>query len=172
MLDKFNKLQPSVKFNREKELHNSSILYLTIHHEDKNLKFSIYRKPIQTDTIIRNSSWYPYEHKLSSINYLLNRLHTYPETKDAKETEVYTTRNIRHKNQYNTAKIKKNTSTKTKYIQWFSATKSKMCHIYIQQKRSKDGHKTFPKHRNKNGFPHTMHNTKHMKNPFRNREIQ
>jgi hypothetical protein len=34
MLDKFNKQQHSVKFNTEKELHNSSFLYLMIHHKD------------------------------------------------------------------------------------------------------------------------------------------
>jgi hypothetical protein len=68
----------------------SKYIYFTIHSENKNLKFSIYRKPIQTDIIISNSLYHPYEHKLSSINYLLNRLHSYPLIKRAKETGLNT----------------------------------------------------------------------------------
>jgi hypothetical protein len=45
-LIEFNKLQPSIKFTIEKELHESiSFLDLTKHRKDKSLKFSIYRKP-------------------------------------------------------------------------------------------------------------------------------
>lgn len=37
--------------------------------------------------IIPNGSYHPYEHKFSGIIYLLNRLHTYPITKEVKETD-------------------------------------------------------------------------------------
>jgi hypothetical protein len=70
------------------------------------LQFSIYRKPTQTGIIIRNSSCHPYEHKLSGINYVLNRLHIYPITKRAKEAEINTIRNILL-NEYNTNLIEK-----------------------------------------------------------------
>lgn len=53
-LGKFSKLQPFIKFRTEKVLHKfiSFFLDLTVHRENKNLKFSIYRKPIQTDIIL------------------------------------------------------------------------------------------------------------------------
>jgi hypothetical protein len=75
-------LQPSIKFTTEKESHKEiNFLDLTLHRKDEKLDFSIYRKPTQTDIIIPHSSCHPYEHKLSGINYLLNRLHTYLKTK-------------------------------------------------------------------------------------------
>jgi hypothetical protein len=107
-LDKFNKLQPSIKFTIEKELHESiNFLDLAIHRKDRNLQFTIYRKLTQTDIIIPNSSCHPYEHKLSGINYLLNRLHTYPITEKAKGTIRNTIKNILHNNEYNTDLIRK-----------------------------------------------------------------
>jgi hypothetical protein len=57
------------------------------------LKFSIYKKPTQTDIIIRNSTCHPHEHKLSSINFLLNRIRTYPLTTEAKQTEIHIIKN-------------------------------------------------------------------------------
>jgi hypothetical protein len=79
--NEFNNLQPSIRFTIEKELHEAiNFLHLTIHCKDKKLKFSIYRKPTQTDIIIPNSSCHPKE-RLSGINYLLNRLRTYLITK-------------------------------------------------------------------------------------------
>jgi hypothetical protein len=35
---------------------------------------------MKTDITIPNSSCHPYEHKMSGIKYLVNRLHTYPIT--------------------------------------------------------------------------------------------
>jgi hypothetical protein len=53
---KFNKRQPFIKFSTEKVLRESiSYLDLTIHRENKNLKFSVCRKPTQIDIIIFNS---------------------------------------------------------------------------------------------------------------------
>jgi hypothetical protein len=56
-LNKFNKLQPSIKFTMEKNVHKSiKFLNLTIHRKDSNLKFSIYREPTQTDIIMGHIS--------------------------------------------------------------------------------------------------------------------
>jgi hypothetical protein len=102
MLNEFHKLQPSIKFTIEKELHESINFFdLTIiHHKARDFKFSICRKPTQTD-IIPISSCHPCKHKLSGINYLLNRLHTYPITKKANDTEMNTIKNMLHSNEYN-----------------------------------------------------------------------
>jgi hypothetical protein len=101
-LNEFNKLQPTIKFTIEKELHESvNFLDLTIHREEEKFLFSIYRKPTQTDIIVPNDSCHPHEHKTSSINYLLNRVHSYPITKEGKETELNTIRNTLLHNRYN-----------------------------------------------------------------------
>jgi hypothetical protein len=52
-------------------------------------------------------SCYPYEHKLSGINYLLNRLHTYPITEKAKDIEENTIKKILQNNGYDTGLVKK-----------------------------------------------------------------
>jgi hypothetical protein len=102
-LNEFKKLQSTMKFSIEKEQHESiNFLDLTIH-----LQFSIYGKPTQTDIIIPDSSCHFYEHKLSGISYLLNRLHMYPITDKAKDAEKNTTKNILHNNEYDTNLIRK-----------------------------------------------------------------
>jgi hypothetical protein len=94
-LIEFNKLQSNINFTIEKEQYESiNFLDLTIHHENKNLQFSIYQKPTQIDIIIPNSSCHPYKHKLSGTKYLLNQLHTYPITEKAKDIEENTIKNI------------------------------------------------------------------------------
>jgi hypothetical protein len=81
----FSEQQPTIKFTMERESHNSiNFLDLTIHRNEKEFEFEIYRKPTQTDIIIPNDSCHPREHKTSSINYLLNRLNIYPVTNEAK----------------------------------------------------------------------------------------
>jgi hypothetical protein len=51
-LSEFNRLQPSIKYTIEKELHKEiNFLGLTIHRKDKKLRFSIYGKPTQIDII-------------------------------------------------------------------------------------------------------------------------
>jgi hypothetical protein len=57
-------------------------LDLIIHGKNTELEFEIYRKPTQTDIIIPNDSCHPYEHKISAINYLINRVNTYSITKE------------------------------------------------------------------------------------------
>jgi hypothetical protein len=91
----------------KKEHTKINYLDIAIHHKEKSLEFSIYRKLTQTDIIIPNSSCHPYEHKLSGIKYLLNRLNTYPITKKSKQTEKTTIKNILQKNEYNTSLLEK-----------------------------------------------------------------
>jgi hypothetical protein len=99
--NEFNKLQSTKKFTIEKEQHESiNFLDLTIHRKDKNLQFSKYRKPTNTDIIIPNSSCHPYEHKLSGINYLLLNRHKYKITEKAKNAEKNAIRNTIHNHEY------------------------------------------------------------------------
>jgi hypothetical protein len=79
----------------------------TIHRKDRNLQFSMCKNSTQTDIIIPNSSCHPYEHKVSGINYLLHRLHTYSVPEKANDTERNTIRNIPHNNEYNADLIRK-----------------------------------------------------------------
>jgi hypothetical protein len=75
-LNEFNNIKPFIKFTTEKEQHEKiNYLDITIHQKNKKLEFSIQRKPSQTDIIIPNNSCHIYEHKLSGIKCLLNRLH-------------------------------------------------------------------------------------------------
>jgi ABC-type uncharacterized transport system YnjBCD substrate-binding protein len=77
-LTEFNKQTTSIKFTIEKEHQNSiNFLHLSIHRKRTKLDFGKYRKPTQTDTIIPKDSCHPHEHKVASINYLMNRAHTY-----------------------------------------------------------------------------------------------
>jgi hypothetical protein len=100
-LTHFNNIQPS-KFTIEKEKHRKiNYLDITIHRRNNQFEFSIYRKLMQTDIIIPNSSCHPYEHKLSGIRYLVNRLNTYPITDKSKQREKSTISNILQNNEYN-----------------------------------------------------------------------
>jgi hypothetical protein len=101
-LIEFNKQQTNINFTIEKEEHNCiNFLDLTIHRKKTKLEFSIYRKHTQTDIIIPNDSCHPHEHKIVSINYLTNRLHVYPLTKEAKIRGLETIKNTLHNNKYN-----------------------------------------------------------------------
>jgi hypothetical protein len=87
-LNEFNKLQQTINFTIEKEQHESiSFIDVGMHQNDKDLQFSMCRKPTQTDNIIPKRSCHPYEHKLSDIDYLLRRLHTYTIMEGAKDTK-------------------------------------------------------------------------------------
>jgi hypothetical protein len=73
----------------EKETQNSiNYLDMTIIKEHNKLTFNIYRKPTTTDSIIHNDSCHPNKHIRSAINYLLNRMNTYPLTQGNKDREV------------------------------------------------------------------------------------
>jgi peptidoglycan hydrolase-like amidase len=55
-------------------------------------------------------------HKTSSINYLLNRMHSYPITKEGKEIELNTIRNQLLNNRYNINECNKRPKKRTTHI--------------------------------------------------------
>jgi hypothetical protein len=93
----------NIKFTIEKEHHNSiNFLNLTMQCKRTKLEFMVCRKPTQRDVIILNGSCLPHEHKIASTNYLMNRVHKYPITKEAREKELSIIQDILHNNEYNT----------------------------------------------------------------------
>jgi hypothetical protein len=66
----------------------SKFSHLTVQRKHNKLSFTIFRKPTSTDILIHNSSCHPNEHKLASINYLTNRLHSYPISEHTKDIEL------------------------------------------------------------------------------------
>jgi hypothetical protein len=68
----------------------STLNYLDLNITSKHNQqtFGMYRKPATTDLIIHNDSCHPYEHKKSAINYLINRMSTYPTTHENKDQEL------------------------------------------------------------------------------------
>jgi hypothetical protein len=62
---------------------------------------NVYRKHTQTDIMIPNDSCHLHEHKTPSINYLMDRLHTYPITNKAKKMELNVIKSTLHNNKYN-----------------------------------------------------------------------
>jgi hypothetical protein len=82
----FNEKDTTIRFSMEKEQHNSiNFLDLTIHRKNTEYEFEIYRKPTQKYIIMPNDSCHPHEHKISAINYLINRVNTYPINKRSKQ---------------------------------------------------------------------------------------
>jgi hypothetical protein len=68
---------------------NSQINFLdiTITRLYNSFQFGIYRKNTSTDIMIHHNSCHPIEHKMSGINYLINRLATYPLTNQNRSRE-------------------------------------------------------------------------------------
>jgi glycerol-3-phosphate cytidylyltransferase-like family protein len=97
----FNSIHPNIQYTIEKETQNSlNYLDLTITNEQNKLTFSIVRKLTSTDLIIHNDSCHPQEHKYAAINYLTNRLNTYPVTESSKNHEQQQIKIILHNNNY------------------------------------------------------------------------
>jgi hypothetical protein len=77
-LSDFNNLHHKLHFTIENELNNQiNFLDPTILRHHNNLQFGIYRRKTTTDIMIHNDSCHPTEHKMSGINYLINRIITY-----------------------------------------------------------------------------------------------
>jgi hypothetical protein len=101
MITEFNTIHPTINFTIENEENNKlNFLDLTVYRKHNKLDYTIYRKPTVTYVLIHNSSCHPKEHKLASINYLTNRIHTYPVSKQEKDTELNTIKTILQNNQY------------------------------------------------------------------------
>jgi hypothetical protein len=52
------------------------------------LEFEIYKNPSETGFLIFIESCLSYKDAISHIHYLVNRLNTYPLSKEAKDTEI------------------------------------------------------------------------------------
>jgi hypothetical protein len=99
ILHSFNQLHPLLLFTLRHETGgNINFLDLTVHWTSKGLTASIFCKPTATDTIIHNESCHPVEHKLACVNYLVNRINTYPVTAISKEIETRTCQKILNAN--------------------------------------------------------------------------
>jgi hypothetical protein len=76
-LHEFNNVHPKLLFAMEHEHDNKiDFLNITIQRTENNLTYNIYQKATATDTVIRNSSCHPIQHKMSAISYMINRLNT------------------------------------------------------------------------------------------------
>jgi hypothetical protein len=60
---------------------------LSIRNENNKLEYRIFINPTTTDIIIPNNSCYSLEHRKAAIHHMINRLHTYPISKDNKIKE-------------------------------------------------------------------------------------
>jgi hypothetical protein len=68
---------------------------IAIIREKKKLVFRFYRKPTTTDLTIPSTSWHPQEHKKSAINYLTERMNTYPLSEGGGKRMKYYTENLK-----------------------------------------------------------------------------
>jgi hypothetical protein len=99
----FNSIHPNIQFTIENETQNYlNYLDLTITNEHNKLTFSIFWKPTYTNLITHNDSCHPQEHKYAAINYLTNRMKTYPITESSKNHEQQQIKTILHNNNYPT----------------------------------------------------------------------
>jgi hypothetical protein len=91
MLKQSNLIHLNLMFTMEQE-NNKLITFLdlSITRSDNGFSTSIFRKPTATDTLMHYNSCHPYEYKLAGINFLENRVTTYPmsESNQMKEIQV------------------------------------------------------------------------------------
>jgi hypothetical protein len=100
-LQEFNKIHPKLIYTIEKEENNKiHFLDIIIQRTENKLTYGIHRKATATDTIIHNESCHPTQHKITAINYMINRLNTYPLSKHEKNGERDTIKHILEQNQY------------------------------------------------------------------------
>jgi hypothetical protein len=109
MMTKFNTIHCAIKFTIE-NAENKRLNYfdLTIHQKHNKLDFMMYRKHTSTDILIHSTSCHSNEHKLACMTYLMDRLHTYPLAKHAKEAEIDIIQSVLNNNQYKLTHIHKN----------------------------------------------------------------
>ena len=126
-----NNLDPHLQFKLTTETNNAiTYMDLTISRRDDNLELSVYRKTIETGTVIHNDSNHPYEQQMAAVTYYINRLLTLPITEASKRSEWTTILAIAINNGYtiNTMNnLKKKLQTKQhkppfKHLKNFKAT--------------------------------------------------
>ena len=84
-----------------------SFLDLTITKFEHRHKFSIYRKPTTTDTLIHNSSNHPIQHKLAAFRTMIRRLNNIPLGEKDYKGELNTIKHLAETNGYNRTIINK-----------------------------------------------------------------
>jgi hypothetical protein len=88
-LSDFNSLHHKIQFSIENEANNQiNFLDLTISRLHNNLQFGIFRKHTTTDIMLHNTSCHTTKHKMSGINFLINRIMTYPITNTILNKEI------------------------------------------------------------------------------------
>jgi hypothetical protein len=101
VLQQFNSVSKHLNFKLENENNKQlNFLDVTIKRQPKHFDFNIYRKPTLTNHMIPNDSCHPQEHKNSAIQFLTNRLNTYPLSATNKEKETSTIQQILSANKY------------------------------------------------------------------------
>jgi hypothetical protein len=101
-LHEFNNIHKDIlQYTKEDETDNTiNFLDITIHRTQRKLIYNIYRKSTTTDTMIHQTSCHPKQHKISGINYLINRLNTYPLDENGKKKENNIIRQMLTQNSY------------------------------------------------------------------------
>jgi hypothetical protein len=108
VLNQFNNITTNLQFTMEHETDKQiNFLDVTIHRQQNNFEFDIYRKPTTTNHIIPKDLCHPPEHKLSAIRFLTNRMKKYPLSDPKKEKEYNTIQHILQANQYDHTNIYK-----------------------------------------------------------------
>jgi hypothetical protein len=91
ILDKLNSFYPTIKFTMEIEK-NNEIPFLDLkisRKEDGKIEFSIYRKPTDTQLLIRNDSFHHQSHKHASLHSMIFRLFNIPMSETNFKKEWY-----------------------------------------------------------------------------------
>jgi ribosomal 50S subunit-recycling heat shock protein len=105
-LQKINEIDENLSFKIATESNNSiNFLDLLIHRNGKNIEMAIYRKSTETGTVIHYSSNHPLEHKKAALHYDINRMTTFPITKQSKQEEWGRIISIARNNGYPTNEI-------------------------------------------------------------------
>ena len=129
-----NSLHPRINFTMEMESDGIlNFLDLSISTSKNKHEFAIFRKPTFTDHVIPYDSFYPWSHKTSAFNHMINRTLSIPLSNNDLQKEINIIRQIAKANAYDDNLITKLLITKTKtlaikqlsYLKSFNDTKQK-----------------------------------------------
>ena len=142
----FKTATPSLSFNTKKEKENSIIFLDIAIYKTNNLSCQTYRKLTATDHIIPQDSNHPPEHKMSAINYLTNRIISYPLNETDKNQEYETIKYILHNKTYDTQILERLPNYRHNTIITPPYKKKKLVHLHLHRPTNKLYHKTFQKY--------------------------
>ena len=96
-------------YKRQEYEHNNTInfLDLSITKLEHRHKFSIYRKPTTTDTLINNTSNHPIQHKLAAFRTMIHRLNNIPLDEIDYKDELNTVKYLAESNGYDRTIVSK-----------------------------------------------------------------